>query len=1043
MNRLYTLTLLVLVVLQCLKSQNDKFADIGTQVYNLNSKDLVQPQPPMLPNISLPAENNINARFKVVDPISTKEELAILLDTLREKYKPFMRNVAPGCDNNRKQVFLDNFFWRVATTEDSCNFQHVLSGKGKWENVSIPHFGLPIGRATTLYYKEIDLPLDMIKEEAVFICFKGVDYKAHVFVNGNYCGSHEGFFAPFEFDISKLVKSGANTLVIKVENDLPTTPWGDGRGNTTNGDKIYAATGPGYDEPNVGWHHGSPGMGIYQDCYIETRSKLHINDIFVRPVPEKSIAEAWIELNNFEEIPVNAKLKLSVYGQNFHDTVISDFEYIPSTVMIPGVGDLAKPSDNEIRILKMGYGVNFLRIPIDMKNFRYWDIENPWLYQIQVKVYDKNNKLTDAKIRQFGMRSFTMDTINSPKGRMYLNGKMIRLRGANTMGFEQQDVIRKDWNQLRDDILLAKACNMNFLRTTQRPVQPEVYDMCDMLGMMNQVDLPLFGSIRRNKVVEAVKQAEEMERLVRSHPSTIIATYINERFPNAEGYPHRSLSTTEEYYRLFSALDQAVLLSNPDRVIKAGDGDYNPPSPGLPDSHCYNTWYNGHGLGLGEMYKGYWQTIKPNWYYGCGEFGAEGLDPLNVMHKYYPKNWLPKDKDDEKIWNANRIPSAQTHRFHYMWYNTQTSLKDWIEASQDYQAWAVKFVSETFRRDSRMVSFAIHLFIDAWPAGWMKTIMDVDRQPKKAYFAYRNALEPLLTTIRCDRNHFYSNEEAQFELWISNDLNQSPQNYSVHYQIESKGKVIFSNKTDANIPVNSSQFQGFFKFKTPNVKNRTNYTLRTALIDSVGNSIQQNSFDFEVFPVSHPIVKKVFVAGLKNGKAFNLAKESNVIIVDEIKSADVILFDNYESYSTIQNEVDSEVKNGKIALFIELPANQYSIGNSNINVEKTAMGNYYFVSPTTGHPMMKNYKPFDFRFWVNEKSNCISPILAYTMTGKGWNPILSSGSSNWVSDKGPVMACAELKYGEGVFRICEVQLLDKLKYNPTAALFFRDLISKN
>src|SRR5690606_10421619 len=158
--------------------------------------------------------------------------------------------------------------------------------------------------------------------------------------------------------------------------------------------------------------------------------------------------------------------------------------------------------------------------------------------------------------QQFGMRTFTMDTTNIPKGKMYLNGEMIRLRGANTMGHLQQCVMRKDWDQLRDDILLAKLCNMNYLRFTQRPVQPEIYEYCDKLGLMNQADMPLCGGIRRNKFAEAVKQAEEMERLVRKHPSTIMVSYINERFPNANGLPQRSLNTPEDYYHLFKALDQ-------------------------------------------------------------------------------------------------------------------------------------------------------------------------------------------------------------------------------------------------------------------------------------------------------------------------------------------------------------------------------------------------------------------------------------------------------------------------------------------------------
>ena len=50
--------------------------------------------------------------------------------------------------------------------------------------------------------------------------------------------------------------------------------------------------------------------------------------------------------------------------------------------------------------------------------------------------------------------------------------------------------MRGDIDQLRDDILLAKLCNMNFLRLTQRPVQDEIYKWCDRLGLMTQTDLP-------------------------------------------------------------------------------------------------------------------------------------------------------------------------------------------------------------------------------------------------------------------------------------------------------------------------------------------------------------------------------------------------------------------------------------------------------------------------------------------------------------------------------------------------------------------------
>ena len=134
------------------------------------------------------------------------------------------------------------------------------------------------------------------------------------------------------------------------------------------------------------------------------------------------------------------------------------------------------------------------------------------------------------------------------------------------MGFEQQDVLRRDFDRLIDDILLAKICNMNYWRLTQRPVQEEIYEYCDKLGLMTQTDLPVFGCMRRPMVCEALRQTEEMERLIRCHPCNVVISYINEPFPNAKNEPHRHLERTE-LEQLLAACDFIVHLHNPDRVI--------------------------------------------------------------------------------------------------------------------------------------------------------------------------------------------------------------------------------------------------------------------------------------------------------------------------------------------------------------------------------------------------------------------------------------------------------------------------------------------
>ncbi len=1024
-----------------LAQEKDQFAQIGNKVQGVRLHLLEDNLPPVLPDLHLPAMKGKSATFKPLNRMDTKAELEVELEKMRNKFLPFMKNYAPKVKKTRERLNLTSFDWRIGTTEDKTDFLKIVAGSGSWETVDIPHYGPPEGRATTYYRKEFELTAEMLKYKSQFIHFKGVDYWAKVFINGTLVGHHEGFFAPFEFDITPFIKPGKNTLVIQVDNDYTTLGSSDGGDGHKIGNKIYAAGGLGWDDPVKGWHHCPPGMGIYQDAYIEARDPLHIKDVFVRPLLDTDEAEVWLEINNYYENLKDVTLRFNLYGQNFKDTIISNLEYIPSTTYIPGVGDLAKPQDGLKSRLKMGYHTNYLKVRIPIKSAKLWNNETPYLYQLQTEVIDDKGSVTDAMATPFGMRSFTQDTISIPKGQFYLNGEKIKLRGANTMGFLQQDVKNKKWDQLIEDILLAKMANMNFIRLTQRPVQSEIYEYADMLGIMLQTDLPLFGGIRPNLFAEGVKQAGEMERLVRNHPSNILITYINERFPNGEGHPQRNISTAEDYYKFFKACDQIVNFWNPDRVIKAGDGDYDPPSPGLPDNHMYSVWYNGHGLGLGELHKGHWLKTKPDWFYACGEFGSEALDNYSVVEKYWPKEWLPTDKNAQ--WYPDKVEMAQTQKFHYMWYPTPVKVEDWINDSQDHQAWSTRFVTEAFRRDNRMMSFAIHLFIDAWPAGWMKSIMDVDRNPKKAFFVYRDALAPLMVSLRTDRYHFYEGENIAVEGWLSNDLNRAPKDYALKWQWEKDGKALEASKTTPKIPLNSSEFQGFINVKAPNVLNRAQYQLRLALFDTNGNGISESVIDIDVFPkAKENLVPTIYIPS-KEGKASQLLGDLKIKPSDDEASANTILIDNIEDYQKNKESMDKMVEAGKILVFLELPVGNHFIGNEEVNIEKTVMGQYYFVNPESGHPLVKGFKPFDFKFWYDDSKGLVLPFLSSLVQVKNnWKPILKTGKTTWVDIIGGSYAAAmELKSGKGSYRICQLQLNNRVKPNPTAAMFAIKLLN--
>jgi len=1005
-------------------TKRDLFAQIAAQRETLKAKTLFEPAPVKVSRIVLESKkSDPKASFKPSVKMSTREDLDLELQRQREKFEPFMADLSPAIELTRQTFSLVNFGWHLETEAEKNDFGCALRGEGAWDSVTIPHYGGPLGRARAYYRTGFQLNENQIRDKACWICFKGVDYKAHVFMNGTYLGSHEGFFAPFEFEFSACAKPGENILVVRVENDaicMGNDSWG-ADGHLYHGDKIYAATGMGYDDPEIGWHHCPPGMGIYQDVYVDIREKMHIADIFVRPFLSEKKAEAWLEVESTYQLQNDATLEFSIFGQNFRQVV-------------------TLPQRHAVNI---GPTRNYYRFPVEIKNPKAWNPDSPWLYQIQVRLFDKDGKLLDTAKQQFGMRDFKLDTDSIPKGNFLLNGRGLKLRGANEMGYIQQCVAKKEWGKLRDAILLAKICNMNFLRLTQRPVQPEIYELCDKLGLMTQTDLPLFGMMRRNQFCEGVRQANEMERLVRSHPCNIMVTYINEPFPNAADRAHRQL-TADELDMFFRACDQAVRLANPDRLIKHVDGDYDPPHEGLPDNHCYNCWYNGHGLPIGKLVKGYWQRIKPDWNYACGEFGAEGLDPVETMYKYYPKDWLPANRQDE--WNPQTIIQAQTARFHYMWFPTQKTIDAWVSESQRHQAWATRIMTEAMRRDPRMVSFAIHLFIDAFPAGWMKAIMDVDTNPKPAFFEYREALMPVAANIRTSRAAYFAGEKLDMDFWICNDRSEVMKDCQIRYQVRNGKNVIFSAKKQAKINALSPNYQGKFQFTLPKVGERTRVDVELAGVDKKGKIIHDTAVEINVFP-KLPIKKAtVFVLGKQNGPAWNLVRELGLMPKPWKKgTAGTIISDSLKDVQKNISALESAVRDGSRLILTELerPEGEFKFAQTKVTFAEAGMGARLFVNCSTSHSLVEGFHDYDFFMWHNSATDTIEPFLAHTMTSEEAESVLLSGNGDWRSQQWNTVQAAVIKsLGQGQLIISLPQLLNRTKTNPTAREYALRLLGK-
>lgn len=899
----------------------DQFAEIAKNKQNIRQEFLSENPPMAFEKRVCSLGKAAQEKIAPMPEMKTTEELYQALQEKRQAVQPFLQNYAPEIPMLTKTVSIEGFL------------------KNDAEKITLPDYGGPAGNAESKYEAVFELE-EELTDKAVYICFGGADYLAEIYVNDRLAGQHEGFFSPFEFEITDFVRKGSNSLRVILKNDyiyMGNVSVCDGNitedGKRIFGDKMYAATGLGWDDPESGWHHCPPGMGIYNYVRVEIRNRLNITDVYVLPMPEEKKAEVWVEVENadyLEKLPV---FSLAVYGQNFKKSVLEGqtfepyFDYDKKQVV-----DVAQRG-NDTYAMYASHGRNFYKIPIDFDEVILWDLDTPYLYQVQVTLLHEG-AVCDVKKQQFGMRSFVQDTESTPKGFLYLNGRQIRLRGANTMGFEQQDVLRGDYGQLIDDILLTKLCNMNFWRLTQRPVQDEVYEYCDKLGLMTQTDLPLFNVMRRNKYAEMLRQTEEMIKLVRRHPCNIMVSYVNE--PTAFGWvkPHRNL-LREEMEEWFAAADNLIHMHAPGYVIKHIDGDYDAPTQNSSaDNHCYNLWYNGHSIDFGKMYRGYWVDTNREWCCACGEYGAEGLDFKDLMERRYPAKWL------KEPFNPANIKGAQAMDMHGVFFDTPGSLEEWVSETQKHQAFAAKFMTECFRRRPEMISNAIHLFIDAWPAGWMKAIMDCERRPKQAYFAYREALAPALITLRSDRFTYFEGEPISIETYISNDLDKAPEKCEVVYELYKGTEHVKSGRVSTGVKPCDVTYAANAEFVIDKVQDREKFTLKAFLLDATGAVLSENAFSFEVF-------------------------------------------------------ADVDVKENDTIVYIDdLEIGEHEIAGETIRVHRLTMGKSHFVSRATGHSAVAEFEKNDFKYWYNREQDMITPITDRTFTAEGFRGILQCNNKN-------------------------------------------------
>jgi beta-galactosidase len=277
------------------------------------------------------------------------------------------------------------------------------------------------------YKREFTIPSDWDGKD-VILHFGAVSSAMKVWVNGEFVGYSEDSKTPAEFNITRYLKNGKNTLAAEVYR------WSDAS----------------YLEDQDFWRMS----GMTRDVYLLARNPQQIKDFRVFSGLDKTYANGRFSL----EIDVANR------GENAAATAVGAVLY-----------------DGDNYVIEFSKGINegtqTVHFETEIPNVKKWSAEIPNLYELIITM--KNGKETVEVIRQdVGFRTVEIKDAN-----LLVNGEYVYLKGANL--HEHHDVTGHvvDKETMLKDIETMKAHNLNAVRTSHYP-QPELwYELCNKYGL--------------------------------------------------------------------------------------------------------------------------------------------------------------------------------------------------------------------------------------------------------------------------------------------------------------------------------------------------------------------------------------------------------------------------------------------------------------------------------------------------------------------------------------------------------------------------------
>lgn len=272
-----------------------------------------------------------------------------------------------------------------------------------------------------------------------FLNFEGVDSCFYVWLGDTYVGYSQVSHATSEFDVTKYIRDGLNTLSVLV------LKWCDGS-YLEDQDKFRMS-------------------GIFRDVYLLKRPEHAVFDYFITTSINKpddsgsTDASVAVRLNYFNRV-IPTKVKI-------YDT--------------DGRSVAEAAATSETHREDSDYPVHLM---LSIQQAVCWNPETPYLYFMTIETAG------EIITERIGIREISIN-----KRIVCMNGTAVKFRGVNRHDSDPVTGPAIDISQMKKDLLLMKQHNFNAIRTSHYPNPPVFYQLCDEYGfyVIDEADIEAHG----------------------------------------------------------------------------------------------------------------------------------------------------------------------------------------------------------------------------------------------------------------------------------------------------------------------------------------------------------------------------------------------------------------------------------------------------------------------------------------------------------------------------------------------------------------------